>query len=360
MKIFTIKEFKRIYPTFQVHPENKLSGLRFSSDDRKHSFEISLLRKGMIHPIIIVDNLIYDGMARCETIYKLHDEGKLSDEFEIKIVDWTDRTDLEESTFDLHLHYKDLSKSQRAAIAVRYWMPRLQDEAEKRMKLGKAYSQFESSQEADSIKDNALRKGNASDIAGYIVGCSGRLVNAAKKGIEALPESYDWIMNGQMTATDAENLAEFPEDKQDIMIQLLNKGKSFGIAKQRFTNKVKINNDIKTAMEERKSQGKLIDMSKTIATTRQAEANSTVDAIISDSTYTGALTKECTSEEAEGIPHLLTVHKQISWEVLESLALVMCKNGYCDELTVMSVKDKLYLIKPQQKELKLANIPKAS
>lgn len=362
MTKYSIEDIKNTFPVLEAHPSNMLSILKCDQEKRR-SLQISILRKGVLNPIIIIDGKIFDGNVRYNIIRELREKGELPEEFDFNIVEWSSSNDLDNLALEMHMHYKDLSKSQRAALACKVWLPKLEAEAEHRMKNWYKFANKIFDNKIEKAKKKSIpEKGNSSDIAGYIVGCSGRMVCSAKKGIENIPEAYDWIMAGQMTATDAENLVRFPNEKKEIMIQQLKEGKSYGIAKQRFTNKVNINNDIKTVIDAQQQQGKVIDMAQTISSARQQEFNSSTSdgAKIDDSTYTGDLTKECTQEEAEGIPCILTIHTQIKWEVLEHLAMVMSKNGYCDEPTAMAVKNKLYLIKPQNKELNYADLSKAS
>lgn len=352
--MYTINEIKTQYPELQPHPANRFTAIKYDQE-RKENLKISLLREGVIRPIILVvkDEVftILDGNERYNLLRDLHKANLLPKDFDSNIKVWDSVPEnIELLATEMHLHYKDLSKSQRAAVAVKDLLPRLSDEAAVRMTLGRSAKLLEG------------QKGNATAIAAKMVGCSERMVCAAKKGIENIPETYDWIMAGKMTAVDAENLVAFPEDKKTAMIQQLRGSRSYGIAKQRFTNKKNINNDIKTVMEERQHQGDVIDMAEAISFARKPDSGIWVKGSgpIFDSAYTGNLTQECTPEEAKGLPLILTVHTFVRWEVLENLALVMSKNGYCEEPTVIAVKDKLYLIKPQKVELEYTVIPKAA
>ena len=364
MPKYSINDIKTNFPVLESHPSNMLSVLKCDLEKRR-SLRLSLLREGILNPIIIIDGKIFDGNVRYSIIRELYEKGELPEGFDFKIVEWSSSNDLDTLALEMHMHYKDLSKSQRAALACKVWLTKLEAEAKYRMKnwhkLANKILDAEIEKAEKAKKKSKPEKGNSSDIAGYIVGCSGRMICAAKKGIENIPETYDWIMAGQMTATDAENLVEFPPEKKEIMIQQLRAGKSYGIAKQRFTNKVNINNDIKAVIDERQQQGVVIDMAQAIDAGKHHYAQTIVNQMDNDPAYTGDLTKECMQpEDAEGIPCILTVHKQIKWEVLEHLAWVMSKNGYCDEPTVIAVKDKLYLIKPQKQKLNYAELPKVS
>lgn len=364
-QVFSFEEFKKTYSDLKPHSSNLLGGMKYDPE-RIISLKISLLRVGLLNPITIVDGKIFDGNVRYGIIRDLFEAGALPEGFEVRVDDLTGKfDDLDALALELQMHYKDLTKSQRAALAVKVWLPKLEQEAQTRMRewhnCAEKIQDGETEKARKARKNNIPEKGNSSDIAGYIVGCSGRMVCAAKKGIENIPEAYEWIMAGQMTAVDAENLVAFPEDKKTAMIQQLREGKSYGLAKQRFTNKKNINNDIKTVIEERRQQGNVIDMAEAISSARKHHTGISEDSSpISDPTYTGDLTRECTPGEAEGLPFILTVHTQIAWEVLESLALVMSKNGYCDDPAVLVVKDKLYLIKPQKRELEYAVIPEVA
>jgi hypothetical protein len=359
---YSIDDIKTNFPVMESHPSNMLSVLKCDPEKRR-SLQLSILREGVLSPIIIVDGKIFDGNVRYSIIRELHEKGELPAGFDSKIVEWSSSYDLGTLALEMHMHYKDLNKSQRAALACKVWLPKLEAEADYRMKNWHKFAEEilknEVEKTSKATKNNIPDKGNSSDIAGYIVGCSGRMVCAAKKGIENIPETYDWIMAGKMTAVDAENLTAFPEEKKTAIMQQLREGRSYSIAKQRFISKKNINNDIKTAMEERQRQGDVIDMAKAIGSVRKHDSSLLAEDTlpISDLTYTGNLTQECMPEEAKGLPCILTVHTHVKWEVLENLALVMSKNGYCDAPAVMAVKDKLYLIKPQKRQLKFASIP---
>ena len=134
MEKMLLGKFQELYGEAKAHPMNVLHNVSEKGKELQVGFESSLVDQGLIQPIIIVEGKIYDGVRRCKALKKLLDNGLIKASYEVKIEDWSDRNDLKIMSTSLHLYYKDLSKSQRAAIAVKIWLPELSEAAEKRMK----------------------------------------------------------------------------------------------------------------------------------------------------------------------------------------------------------------------------------
>lgn len=143
-------------------------------------------RRGLLHPIVVFDGKILDGRNR----FRACGIANITPDF----TDYVG-TDPLGDVVSWNLHRRQLSTSQRAAIAVEL-KPMFEAQARERMKQAEGRPRGEKSAPANLPEQ---KSGEARDQAAAAMGVSGRSVAYAEQVKRTDPEKFEQIKSGQKT-----------------------------------------------------------------------------------------------------------------------------------------------------------------
>ncbi len=162
-----------VHPLAAAFPD--MEGVEF--DQLKSSME-----KGQQNPIIMDGNIILDGINRLNACRELG--------IPVKAIQWNGSGTVEELILAQNLRRRNLTASQRAAIATKL-LPAIELEAEERMNAG------------TSNPSKKKCQGKSVDIAGKQFGVSGIYVDRANKIAKASEEIFQELLSGKLTLAQA-------------------------------------------------------------------------------------------------------------------------------------------------------------
>lgn len=182
------------YDTLEAHPAAAL--FPFMADAEMEELEQDIRRNGLIHPIILLDGKILDGRNRWIAVQRA--------EVKPRFEQWTGTGSPTEWVLSVNLHRRQLTTSQRAAIATNA-LPMLEAEAEQRklaaLRQNRGTSEAKHQENTDSLKKGS--RGKSAEKAAEMANVSRAYVEDAKKIKEQSPETFEQVLNGKKTISEA-------------------------------------------------------------------------------------------------------------------------------------------------------------
>ncbi|TWT55471.1 ParB-like nuclease domain protein [Thalassoglobus neptunius] len=180
------------------------------SDEEIRALAEDIKENGLLEPIVIHEGEILDGRCRFEAC-----------EFtgvEPRFVEWDGDGSPTAWVISKNIQRRHLTASQRAAIAVEL-LPLLEAEAKERQRLSRGKG-------VKGAKDCSISTGKASEHAATITSCSSTTVEQVKRAKTNAPELVTEIRNGLLSAKNAADLSELPEEKRQNVLEKARKPKA--------------------------------------------------------------------------------------------------------------------------------------
>lgn len=176
----------QIHPACKLFPELEEKGLQLLAADIK--------KNGLVHPIVLLDGKILDGRNRAKACALIG--------LTPKTVPWKPSNGFgpEEYVISANVQRRHLTPGQCAAFAVQL-LPALEREAKERQKEGGRAAGR--GRPKGSGKAATTYREKSRDVAGRIVGVSGRMVADAVALKEKAPELHEAVKSGAMSHSSA-------------------------------------------------------------------------------------------------------------------------------------------------------------
>ena len=181
------------------------------SDEEYASFREDIRKNGVREPICLYNGQIIDGRNRYRACCDLGITAPTRE--------WGGNGSLVDFVVSANLYRRHLTTSQKAAVAVAI-KAALETEARERQRMGgKLKEKF------PEAHDQAHEKGQARDLAGTIVGVSGRYVDEAERIKDASPHLFGEVHRGEKTLQEAKReirhaevvkTAQLPSDRYRV------------------------------------------------------------------------------------------------------------------------------------------------
>jgi len=171
--------------------------------DEYENLVADIKQNGLIEPIILYENKILDGRNRWKACIEAGVEPRFENYSGDSPISYV---------ISKNANRRHLSKSQLAMIATEV-LPMLEEEAEKR----KIANLKQNKADVELVPHRSI--GHSRDIAGEMLGVTGRYITEAKKIKTETPEFIEPILNGELTIPKATKLLKIEKAKEQFVKQ---------------------------------------------------------------------------------------------------------------------------------------------
>ena len=307
----TLKEFRTMFTNLTVHENSALSN-KLQDKEKIKAIKESLINDKLINPIKIINNKIFDGYIRYELLNELYNSQLIDDDYiiPVEILNSAPKTIISIAS---HILNKDISKIQRAAVGVKFYLPAEEIAAQERKNSGHKQTEEE--------------KGQSTEIVAKKVGCNREYVNSIKKLDSVYFDViYNLIMDGLLSANDIKYFNNLSDQEKIECYNFLKNGKTMGSYRMALQKKLDTENQI---LENEKFEELNSDSNnKNNESKNDAKESSIKDKENPTAGYTSVLLNKMEDIQDENIKLFLSVDSDCTQQYREALAHITAKNMY--------------------------------